>query len=129
MLAGLSALRKKKKPESESGRRMLVESESATASMWEKRLLAESESETSTTWEQRMLDREAGVRMQSGKRQRKDQDVQQIDDGERELTGWASKMLQREFAGRWKLHLILKYASITLKTCPFMYFWMLNKIA
>ena len=77
MLAGLSALRKKKKPESESERRMLVESESATASTWEKRMLAESESETSTTWEQRMLDREAGGRMQSGKRRRKDQDEQQ----------------------------------------------------
>ena len=115
MLAGLSALRKKKKPESESDQRMLVESESATASTWEKRLLAESESETSTTWEQRMLDREAGVRMQSGKRQRKDQDEQQIDDGERELTGWASKMLQREFAGRWKLHSILKYVPVSLQ--------------
>ena len=102
MLAGLSALRRKKKPESESERRMLVESESATASTWEKRMLAESESETSTTWEQRMLDREAGGRMQSGKRRRKDQDEQdeqQIDGGERELTGWASKMFQREFAG------------------------------
>ena len=103
MLAGLSALRRKKKPESESEQRMLVESESATTSTWEKRMLAESESETSTTWEQRMLDREAGGRMQSGTRRRKDQDEQQIDDGERELTGWASKMLQREFAGIWKL--------------------------
>ena len=115
MLAGLSALRKKKKPESESERRMLVESESATASTWEKRMLAESESETSTTWEQRMLDREAGGRMQSGRRQRKDQDEQQTDDGERELTGWASKMLQREFAGKWKLHLILKYVPVSLQ--------------